>query len=280
MKHMADKVAEQVMLPEMKMLLVDDDEIFLDTASETLREIGLLPDCVSSGKKAVELVKSKHEKSDDYPLIIIDWRMPDMDGIETTRQIRKLVGRDVSIIVISAYAPEEVQEEAIKAGANGFINKPFFRSLAYNSISEVLGLCDAETEEFLDAYQKVKGMNVLVAEDNDLNWEIARELLSMYGITSQRAENGKICLEMLKKANMDEYDAVLMDIQMPIMDGYEAAKNIRSNANNCISSIPIIAMTADAYTEDVVKCAEAGMNAHVAKPIDMEKLLEVLGNVR
>ncbi len=276
----ADKIAEQVMLPEMKMLLVDDDEIFLDTATKTLREIGLLPDCVSSGEKAVEIVKHKHEKNDDYPLIIIDWRMPDMDGIETTRQIRKVVGRDVSIIVISAYAPEEIQEAAIKAGANGFINKPFFRSLAYNSISEVLGLCDAKTEESPDAHQKVKGMNVLVAEDNDLNWEIARELLNMYGITSHRAENGKICLEILKKAKEDEYDAVLMDIQMPVMDGYEAAKNIRSNGSNYISSIPIIAMTADAYTEDIVKCAEAGMNAHVAKPIDMERLLEVLGDVK
>ncbi len=276
----ADKVVEQVMLPEMKMLLVDDDDVFLDTASETLREIGLVPDCVNSGKKAVELVKNKHEKHDDYPLIIVDWRMPDMDGIETTKQIRNIVGKDVSIIVISAYAPEEIQDEAIKAGANGFINKPFFRSLAYNSISEILGLCDSAAEDVIDAHQKVKGMNVLIAEDNDLNWEIARELLNMYGVTSHRAENGQVCLELLEKAKDDEYDAVLMDIQMPVMNGYETAKNIRANSRNYISSIPIIAMTADAYTEDVVKCAETGMNAHVAKPIDMDVLLEVLGSMR
>ncbi len=276
----ADKVVEQVMLPEMKILLVDDDDIFLDTASETLREIGLIPDTVNSGEKAVALVREKNQSGSDYPLIIIDWRMPEMDGIETTREVRKIVGNDVSIIIISAYAPEDVREMAIEAGANGFITKPFFRSFAYQSIGEVLGITDDNPEDITDTYKKVAGMNVLVAEDNDLNFEIARELLNMYGVSSKRAENGKICLEILENAQLNEFDAVLMDIQMPVMNGYDAARAIRTNDNHDIQSIPIIAMTADAYTEDVIKCVESGMNAHIAKPIDMERLLEVLGNLR
>ncbi len=276
----ADKVVEQLMLPKMKMLLVDDDEIFLDTASDTLRELGLVPDCVNSGEKAVKLVEDKHKKGDDYPLIIIDWLMPEMDGIETTKRIRNVVGEDVSIIIISAYAPEEIRETAIKAGANGFINKPFFRSVAYQSISEVLGIAENKAEEEADVNKMVEGMNILVAEDNDLNWEIARELLNMYGVTSQRAENGRICVQMLKNAEKGEYDAVLMDIQMPEMDGYEATKAIRADKDCDVQNIPIVAMTADAYTEDVLKCIESGMNAHVSKPIDMEKLLSVLSELR
>ncbi len=276
----ADRVVDQLLLPPMKMLLVDDDEVFLATASETLRELGLSPDCVDSGEKAVVVVKKKHSEGKDYPLIIIDWKMPNMDGIETTRQIRSLVGADVSIIVISAYAPEEIRDAALAAGANGFINKPFFRSNAYLSISEILGLNAGGKDDDASNHKKVKGMNVLVAEDNDLNWEIARELLAMYEVTSTRAENGQVCLDLLEQAKPGQYDAVLMDIQMPVMDGYEAARSIRNHERKDLSILPIVAMTADAYTEDVMLCAQAGMNSHIPKPIDMERLLDVLGELR
>ncbi len=277
---LADKLVDQLMLPPMNMLLVDDDEIFLATASETLRELGLTPDCVNSGQKAVQLVSEKHKEGKDYPLIIIDWRMPEMDGIETTKKIRKIVGDDVSIIIISAYAPEDIRDAAFAAGANGFINKPFFRSHVYQGISEALGITEIKTSDISDNHKKVAGMNLLIAEDNDLNWEIARELLNMYGVTSTRAENGQVCIDMLNASANSKYDAVLMDIQMPVMNGYDAAKAIRTCENDYIRNIPIIAMTADAYTEDVLKCIESGMNAHIAKPIDMEKLLDVLGNLR
>ncbi len=276
----AEKVVDELVLPPMKLLLVDDDEIFLATAAETLQELGLSPDCVDNGQDAIAVVKQKNSEGKDYPLIIIDWKMPQMDGIETTREIRKIVGPDVSIIVISAYAPEDIRDAAIAAGANGFINKPFFRTAAYQSISEILGLGADDKDELIGQHKKVKGMHVLVAEDNDLNWEIARELLAMYEVTSERAENGQVCLEMLEKAKPGQYDAVLMDIQMPVMDGYAAAREIRYNERSDIRNIPVVAMTADAYTEDVMLCAQAGMNFHVPKPIDMERLLEVLGDLR
>ncbi len=275
----ADKVVDQLMLPPMKLLLVDDDEVFLATAADTLRDLGVSPDCVDSGEKAVEIVKSKHRAGKDYPLIIIDWNMPVMDGIETTKQIRAVVGEDVSIIVISAYAPEDIRDAAMKAGANGFISKPFFRSNSCRTISEILGISSDTPAGLPNAYQRVEGMQVLVAEDNDLNWEIARELLHMYGISADRAENGRECVDMLMGSGK-KYDAVLMDIQMPVLDGYGAASVIRASASAYLRTLPIVAMTADAYTEDVLRCIEVGMNAHVAKPIDMEKLLEILGDLR
>lgn len=273
----ADKAVDHLMLPPMKILLVDDDEVFLATAADTLRELGVSPDCVSSGGQAVRIVREKHAVHKDYPLIIIDWQMPDMDGIETTKQIRAEVGPEVSIIVISAYAPEDIRDAAFAAGANGFINKPFFRSNAYQSISEVMGLNSEENEIAGDAHQKVRGMHLLIAEDNDLNWEIVRELLAMYDITAVRAENGQKCVAMLEHAKPGEYDCILMDIQMPVMNGYDAARFIRSMERGDLRNIPIIAMTADAYTEDVMRCAQAGMNGHIPKPIDMEKLLDTLG---
>ncbi len=276
----ADRVVDELVLPPMKLLLVDDDEVFLATASDTLRDLGLSADCVNSGEKAIKVVTVRHAEGKDYPLIIIDWRMPGMDGIETTRAIRKTVGPEVSIIVISAYAPEEIGEAAIAAGANGFINKPFFRSSAFQSISQILGLEVEQNTQNSHSHSNVQGMHLLIAEDNDLNWEIAHELLSMYGITADRAEDGQKCLDILSSSKVYTYNAVLMDIQMPVMNGYDATVAIRAHPRADIRSIPVVAMTADAYTEDVVRCAEVGMNAHVPKPIDMDRLLSVLGELR
>ncbi len=275
----ADRAVDDLLLPPMKILLADDDEVFLMTAADTLRDIGLQPDCVKDGESAIAAVKEKRKAAQDYPLIIIDWKMPDMDGIEATRKIRAEVGEEVSIIVISAYAPEEIRDAALAAGANGFICKPFFRSNVYQSISEVLGLNKKSTEDDRLEKGSVWGMNVLVAEDNDLNWEIASELLSVYGVKATRAEHGKVCVEILEKSKAGEYDAVLMDIQMPVMDGYAATRAIRDSERDDLRSLPIIAMTADAYTEDVLRCLEAGMNYHVPKPIDMGKLLDILGTL-
>ncbi len=276
----ADKMTDHFMLPPMKLLLVDDDAVFLTTASDTLRELGLSPDCAKSGEQAVRMAVEKHKQGSDYPVIIIDWKMPEMDGIETTKAIRAEVGDDVSIIVISAYDPEEVREAALAAGANGFISKPFFRSSVHRSMSEILGLHAEEDTGINLQHERVKGMHVLIAEDNDLNWEIARELLRIYGVTAVRAENGQQCLDMLYEAKENEFDVILMDIQMPVMNGYGAAAAIRSSRREDIRRIPVVAMTADAYTEDVLRCVEVGMNGHVAKPIDMERLLEILAELR
>ncbi len=275
----ADKVVDHLMLPPMKMLLVDDDEVFRATASATLRDIGLYPDCVESGEEAVEVVAKKHEENQDYPLVIIDWKMSGMDGYETTKAIRSIVGEDVTVIVISAYAVEEIRDAALAAGANGFISKPFFRSYAYQSISEILGL-QKEGDHQEDKHKKLHGMNVLVAEDNDFNWEVAREVLNLYEITSTRAENGLQCLKILEESAPNAFDVVLMDIQMPELDGYGTTERIRSHDRGDIRRIPVVAMTADAFSEDVVHCAEVGMDAHIPKPIDTEKLFAILEEIK
>ncbi len=274
----ADKLADHRMLPTMRVLLVDDDKIFLETAADTLKDLGILPDCVESGKEAVDMVKVCHEQNRDYPVIIIDWQMPGMDGLETTKQIRKIVGPEVSIVVVSSYDFTDIREAAFAAGANGFISKPFFRSSVYESLSEILGFERQETA--LDQQMpNIQGLNLLVAEDNEFNWEIAKEFLAINGVTSTRAENGRICLEILEKSEKGEFDLVLMDIQMPEMNGYEAAKKIRVHEREDIKNIPIIAMTADAFSEDVVHCIEVGMNAHMAKPLNLDNFIEIIDRI-
>ncbi len=274
----ADKITDELVLPPMELLLVDDDEIFLETASDTLSDMGLTVDCVASGEEAVSVVENRHISGKDYPVIVIDWKMPGMDGIEATRRIRKEVGDEVSIIVISAYAPEEIEEQAKEAGADGFIPKPFFRSTIYRSMSNILGLSYENESSNDSSHVNIEGMRLLVAEDNDLNWEIAKEILGMYGVKTFRANNGRECVDIISEAKDSEYDLILMDIQMPVMNGYEATQAIRASERAYLKNIPIIAMTADAFAEDIQHCKDVGMNAHIAKPIDVDNLLEVIGD--
>ncbi len=274
----AEKVMDDLILPPMEVLLADDDEIFLESASNTLREMGISPECVNNGEDAVKKSVERHKAGKDYPVIIVDWQMPGMDGIETIRRIRAEVGDSVSIIVISAYEWHDIEALAKAAGADGFISKPFFPSNVYENMSRVLGLStDAKTDEELDTWgPNIKDMHVLIAEDNDINWEIAEEILKIYRVSAVRAENGKHCLEMLKAARDGEYDLVLMDIKMPILDGYETTIEIRKSNRDYIKNIPIIAMTADAFSEDIQKCKDVGMNGHIAKPLNIRNLVAVL----
>ncbi len=278
----AENFGDDLSLPPMHVLLVDDDEIFLETAADTLSELGMIPDCVSSGEDALEAVETKHKLHKDYPVVIIDWQLPGMNGIETTRAIREKVGEDVPIIVISAYDRSDIEEEALRAGANGFISKPFFPSAVYRDMSEILGINEFEnkdsSEKKSDDAKDFGGVSLLVAEDNDLNWEIVHEILSMYNIKTERAENGKICVDMINAAEDGKYDMILMDIKMPVMNGYEATHEIRSAERDYVKNIPIIAMTADAFAEDIQSCMDAGMNAHLPKPINVANLLAVIGN--
>ncbi len=275
----ADQIMEDLMLPPMEVLLVDDDEIFLESAADTLRSLGISPDCVSSGEEAVEVTLERHRRGNDYPVIIVDWQMPGMNGIDTIRAIRAKVGENVSIIVVSAYEWADIEEVAIAAGANGFISKPFFPSSVYENMIEILGLNTEKKEVEEQKDVNLAGMHILIAEDNDLNWEIAKEILEMYDITTTRAENGQECVDMLNKAAEGEYDLVLMDIRMPILDGYETTRVIRASDREYIRKLPVVAMTADAFSDDIQKCRDVGMNAHIAKPINVSNLLTVLGNL-
>ena len=205
--------------------------------------------------------------------------MPDLDGIETIKRIRSEIKSNVPILLISAYSWSDVEEQAKDAGVNGFLSKPLFRSTLYNKISEVLG---AEVDSFdpENDYSDLQGLNILVAEDNDINWEIISALLSMYGITSERAENGRIVLEKIKKAKKNDYSLVFMDIQMPEMNGLDATRAIRKLDNGWMSSIPIIAMTADAFAENIAECLDAGMNGHISKPIDIKLVIKEIRRIK
>ncbi len=274
----AEKIMDDLILPPMEVLLVDDDEVFLESAASTLNEMGISADCVNNGLDAIEKSVDRHNKGNDYPVIIVDWQMPGMNGIETIRQIRAKVGYTVSIIVISAYEWHDIEMLAKEAGADGFISKPFFPSNVYENMTRILGIkTDAHTEQELDTWgPNIAGMNILVAEDNDINWEIAEEILGLYRISAVRAENGQKCYEMLNASKDGEFDLVLMDIKMPVWDGYEATTAIRKSHREYVKNIPVVAMTADAFSEDIQRCKDVGMNGHIAKPLNINNLVAVL----
>ncbi len=274
----AEKIMEDLILPPMEVLLVDDDVTFLESAANTLVQLGISPECVNNGPLAIEKSVQRHEMGKDYPVIIVDWQMPGMNGIETIRQIRAKVGPNVSIIVISAYEWHDIEALAKEAGADGFISKPFFPSNVYENMTRILGIrTDVKDDSILDTWQpNLEGMHILVAEDNDMNWEITEEILSIYHVVSVRAENGEKCVEILENSEDNEFDLVLMDIKMPFMDGYAATVAIRNSDREYVKKLPIVAMTADAFSEDIQKCKTVGMNAHIAKPLNISNLIAVL----
>ena len=264
---------------KMDVLIVDDDEVLLETAVDTLESLGLVTEQASNGLEALGMIKHREESGKNYDIVIIDLKMPDVDGIETIRRIRSEVKSNVPILLISAYSWSDVEQEAKEAGVNGFLSKPLFRSTLYDRISEILGT-ETKSSEPENDYSDLEGMNILVAEDNDINWEIISTLLSMYGITTERAENGRVCLEKIKSATQGQYSLIFMDIQMPEMNGLDATKAIRALDDPWASSIPIVAMTADAFSENVTECLKAGMNGHLAKPIDIKLVIKVIQKIR
>lgn len=211
---------------------------------------------------------------DDYQIVLLDWKLPGMDGLMVARQIRKIVDKDMPLILISAYDWSEFEAEARKAGISGFISKPLFKSTLFYGLRKYMGVEEAHCETETDT--GLSGRRILVAEDNELNWEILAELLSDVGLELDWAENGKICLEKFQQSSNGYYDAVLMDVRMPVMNGYEATRSIRASGHPNAVDIPIIAMTADAFSEDIQRCLESGMNAHTAKPINLDEVLSLL----
>ncbi|MER2150158.1 MAG: response regulator [Candidatus Limivicinus sp.] len=275
----AERQREDMMLEPMDVLIVDDDEILLETAVDTLESLGVKADHAGSGPEALGMIKHRHETGQDYRVVILDWKMPDVDGIETIRRIRAEADSKIPILLISAYDGSDVEDLAKEAGANGFVSKPLFRSTLYDKINEVLGT-SAKSAEPENDYSDLQGMNILIAEDNDINWEIISAILGMFGITTERAENGRICVDKVSQAAEGSYDLIFMDIQMPEMNGLDATRTIRSLDNPWASSIPIIAMTADAFSENVTECLNAGMNGHIAKPVDMKLVIKEIRRIK
>ena len=264
---------------DLNVLVADDDEISLESCCEMLNDFGMEAEGVSNGIEAVEKVVLHRRMNKDYFACIIDWKMPDMDGIETTRAIRKAVGSDVPIIIISAYDWSDIEQEARTAGANAFITKPLFQSrLAKTFNSLVVGDEAGEQENPFAKMETIDltGGRVLLAEDNELNAEIAIEILKMTGITVDRVVDGVEAVDKMTACEDGFYDMILMDIQMPRMNGYDAARAIRAMDRNYCRQIPIIAMTANAFAEDVHAAKTVGMNEHIAKPLDLDTLAKIL----
>ena len=275
----AEKQLEEMRIEGIDVLIVDDDPILLESAVDTLESLGINAEQAQSGMEALEKTRHRHEAGGDYSVIILDWKMPDMNGIETIRRIRTEVDAGIPILLTSAYDWSDIEDEAKEAGANGFIGKPLFRSRLYEKINELLGT-EAKALEPEDDYSDLAGMNILIAEDNDINWEIISTMLGMFGIGSERAENGRICVDKMAEAEEGRYDLIFMDVQMPEMNGLDATRHIRKLANRWAASIPIIAMTADAFSENIAECLKAGMNGHIAKPIDLKLVIKEIRRIK
>ena len=264
---------------EMNVLVIDDDPIACDHAKLILEKIGIAAEIAHSGKEAIEMVKLRHARREPYNLIIVDWQMPEMNGLEATRQIRAIIGNETAIIILTAYNWDDIIDEAQAAGVDSFIAKPLFSG--------------SLLEEFKKAFRKknqtaaaqevkktdLKGKKILLAEDMPVNAEIMIMVLQMREIDAEHAENGRIALEMFEKSPENYYSAILMDMRMPEMDGLEATQKIRALDRADAKTVPIIALTANAFDEDVQRSLQAGLNAHLSKPVEPDVLFETLENM-
>ena len=273
-----EKIAE---LSGLKALVVDDDFNTCDSVTKMLVQVGMRSEWTLSGREAVLRARQSIEMNDAFHAYIIDWRLPDMNGIEVTRQIRAL-GDDTPIIILTAYDWSDIEVEARAAGVTAFCSKPMFMSDLRESLLKALGHQQKEEENVLPVTEETdnfKGKHILLVEDNELNREIAFEILNEYGFIVDTAENGKVAVDTIAASKHGYYDLVLMDIQMPVMNGYEATKNIRALEDKGLSSIPIVAMTANAFDEDRKAASDCGMNGFISKPINMEEVIEALHSV-
>ena len=273
--------AEPKQLPQLeglRALVADDDTNTCLNVSTMLSKIGMRPEWTISGKEAVIRTRYAMEQGDEFSVYIIDWLIPDMNGIEVVRQIRKVIGKSCPIIILTAYDWADIEEEARAAGVTAFCEKPLFLSELRRVLAEPFCPEPAHESSQPDAAQ-LKGKKLLLVEDNALNRELAQEILKEAGFVVDTAEDGEIAVQKMKQAASGQYDLILMDIQMPRMDGYEATRQIRALPDAAKAGIPIFAMTANAFEEDRQNALKAGMNGHIAKPLDIPHLLRVLAEV-
>ena len=259
-------------------LVVDDDFNTCDSVSYMLQQIGMRAEWTLSGKEAVLRTRQALTRKDDYDVYIVDWLLPDVNGIEVVRRIRRETGGNVPVIVLTAYDWSDIEDEAREAGVSAFCSKPLFLSELRSCLNSLVNNYDSG-KEYKRRAKRDHTERILLAEDNVLNQEIAVELLSEEGFQVEVADNGQMAVEMLEKSDPGYYQLVLMDVQMPVLDGYGAARKIRSFGNKELASIPIFAMTANAFEEDKQEALHNGMNGHIAKPIDVKKLISTLDRV-
>ncbi|MCM1182982.1 MAG: response regulator [Roseburia sp.] len=278
--HSGEKEAADI--PEFKncrALVVDDDFNTCDSVSYMLQQIGMRAEWTLSGKEALLRSHQAVMRGNEYEVYIIDWMMPDMNGVEVARRIRKEMGGGVPIIILTAYDWSDIEDEAKEAGVTAFCSKPLFFSELRSCLRSVVNAEEAEEQNSGASLEGVPTGRILLAEDNELNQEIAIAILEDAGFFVEAADNGRIAVDMVKQAEAGYYQVVLMDVQMPEMNGYEATKEIRRLENKEMASIPIIAMTANAFEEDKREALRCGMDGHIAKPINVEILLDTLRKI-
>ena len=265
-------------LSGLPVLIVDDDQITCESTCIMLEDIGMQAEWCLNGKTAIQMVKEHHANDDDYFVAIIDWKMPEMDGIATARAIRKEVGPNVPIIIISAYDWSEIEADAQAAGVDRFISKPLFKSRLICCFKEFLHFDDRQYAPNAISIDEMcfSDKHLLLVEDNDLNAEIAKEILEMTGAKIHWATDGREAVSIIETSPEGYFDMIFMDIQMPLLNGYEATTTIRSLDRKDVKEIPIIAMTANAFLEDVNQAKRVGMNEHISKPIDMKQLENIM----
>ncbi|MBP5230339.1 MAG: response regulator, partial [Clostridia bacterium] len=272
--RIADRKTIDPTIPELKglrSLVVDDDINACQSIADMLRDVGMRSEWCVSGREAVVRTEESLRHGDRFKVYVIDWLMPDMNGIETVRRIRRVVGDDASIIILTAYDWSDIEKEAREAGVTGFISKPLFPSDLQRVLLQLCGKAGPDPSEDEDRFVSLKGKRVLMVDDNELNLKIGVLQLKQQGMTVDTALNGQIAVDMIRENGIDAYDFVLMDVMMPVMDGYEATSIIRKLPGG--DRLKILAFSANAFEEDREKSLQAGMDGHIAKPLKVNELL-------
>jgi signal transduction histidine kinase/DNA-binding response OmpR family regulator len=276
-EHEAAQVEKEIRPDEMTVLVVDDDMVACEHAKLMLEKAGVAAEISNSGAEAIEKVKLRHARRDPYNLILVDWKMPEIDGVETTRRMREIIGHESAIIILTAYRWDDIQEEALEAGVDSFLSKPLFANTVLDEFKRSMmrkGMISTEENK-----ADLEGRHILLAEDVQINAEIMIMMLETRGIEADLAENGRIAVEKFASSEQGYYDAILMDMRMPEMDGLEATRKIRAMERADAKEIPIVALTANAFDEDVQRSLQAGLNAHLTKPIEPDVLFDTLENL-
>lgn len=280
LKQQNTEVPDLEHLVNQPVLVVDDDALACEAACTILKDIGIESEWVLSGEEAVERILRVKQEGKGFFAVLLDWQMPNMDGVETARRIHQEIGAEIPIVILSAYDWSSVETEARQAGIAGFISKPLFKSRLVYLFKKIAGT--EGKKELLENKghegRSFEGKRILLAEDNELNREIAEELIGSTGVLIESVEDGQQAVEAFKSKEAWYYDLIFMDVQMPVMNGYEATREIRKLDREDAARIPIIAMTANAFTEDMVASRKAGMNEHIAKPLDMDQLMKCMGD--
>ncbi|MBQ7563128.1 MAG: response regulator [Lachnospiraceae bacterium] len=266
---------EEIQAGGLRVLVVDDDPIDCEHAKIALGEIGITPDICMSGKEAVEHIEVRIGRHEPYDLILVDWKMPEQDGVMVTKEIRKISGSESAVIVLTSHSWDDIEQEATEAGVDHFMAKPLFSGNVLSAYKQARNKKDNAAEKKKKAVE-LAGCRVLLAEDMAINAEIMKMLLSTRQIEADHAENGQIAIDMFRESKEGFYDAILMDVRMPVLDGLGATKAIRALEREDARTVPIIAMTANAFDEDVQRSLQAGMNAHLSKPVEQDKLFSTL----